>query len=372
MPKNRTSLVVALFGVSTLCGSLNAATAFFQTNLASDIPGLAANMDPNLKNPWGMSFSATSPFWVSNQGSNNATLYNGAGAAQALIVSTPFGPTGQVFANVAGNFLLPQGTGPAPAPATFIFDTLSGSIAGWNGAQGNPAGVAATVFQATDGAVFTGLAIANNAGANRLYAADFANARIDVFNGSFALTTVSGGFVDASVPAGYSPYNIQAIAGKLYVEYAQVVAGRPSTTANTGIVDVFDLNGVLLQRLVTNNNLNSPWGVTQAPAGFGDFANDILVGNFGDGTISAFDPTTGAFIGKLSDQHGNAITNSGLWALNFRAVGSGFDSNTLFLNAGINDEANGLFAEIQVVPEPSTFLLLTLAAIPLAWRKVRG
>src|SRR4051812_3066159 len=149
---------------------------FAQSNLASSVPGLAANLDPNLKNPWGMSFSATSPFWLSDQGTNKATLYNGAGVAQALVVSTPFGPTGQVFANVAGNFLLPQGTGAAPAPATFIFDSLSGSISGWNAAQGNPAGVAATVFQATDGAVFTGLAIANNAGANLLYAADFANA----------------------------------------------------------------------------------------------------------------------------------------------------------------------------------------------------
>jgi len=263
----------ALLGGGMICGSLEASTFFYQTNLASNVPGLAANLDPNLKNPWGMSFSATSPFWVSNQGSSNSTLYNGAGAPQALVVSTPFGPTGQVFANVAGNFLLPPGSGAAPAPATFIFDTLSGSIAGWNGAQGNPVGVAATVFQATDGAVFTGLAIANNAGANLLYAADFANARIDVFNGSFAPTTVPGGFADASVPAGYSPYNIQNIAGKLYVEYAKVdpVTHLPTTTADTGIVNVFDLNGSLLQRLATNTHLNSPWGVTVAPAGFGDF-----------------------------------------------------------------------------------------------------
>jgi uncharacterized protein (TIGR03118 family) len=138
------------------------------------------------------------------------------------------------------------------------------------------------------------------------------------------------------------------------------------------IVDVFDLNGNLVRRLVTNSNLNSPRGVTQAPAGFGTFANDILVRNFGDGTISAFDPVTGAFIGLLSDQGGHAIVNDGLWALSFRALGSGFDPNTLFITAGINNEANGLLAEIQVVPEPSTFLMLALAAIPIAWRKVRG
>ena len=366
--------VVLLHGGSTLCGSLHAATLFFQTNLASDVPGLAANLDPNLKNTWGMSFSAGSPFWVSNQGSNNSTLYNGAGVPQTLVVSTPPSPTGQVFANVAGNFLLPAGTGPAPAPATFIFDSLSGNISGWNGAQGNPVGVAATVFQATDGAAFTGLAIANNAGTNLLYAADFANARIDVFDGAFGLTTVPGGFADASVPAGYSPYNIQNIAGRLYVEYAKVdpVTHRPTTTADTGIVNVFDLNGTLLERLATDTHLNSPWGVTRAPAGFGDFAGDILVGNFGDGTISAFDPVSLIFEGTLSGQSGAPLVNSGLWALNFRAAGSGFNPNALFLNAGINGEADGLFAKIEVVPEPSTFVMLALAGIPLVWRKVRS
>jgi len=370
MQKHLCWALAALLGGGTLCGSLGAATVYFQTNLASDIPGLAANTDANLKNPWGMSFNATSPFWVSNQGSNNSTLFNGAGVRQALTVSTPFGPTGQVFNSAgAGNFLLPAGTGPTPAAATFIFDTLSGSIAGWNAAQGNPAGVAATMFQATDGAVFTGLAIANNV----LYAADFANARIDVFNNAFTPTTVPGGFVDASVPAGYRPYNIQAIGGSLYVEYAKAdpITGRAATTPNTGIVNVFSFNGVLQQRLATDTHLNSPWGVTQAPAGFGDFGGDILVGNFGDGTISAFDPLTLLFEGTINGLSGSPIVNSGLWAINFRAPGSGFDPNTLFLNAGINGEANGLFAEIQQAPEPGTFLMLTLAGIPLVWRKLR-
>ena len=363
----------ALFACSAVCGSLQAATVFVQTNLASDIPGLAANFDPNLKNPWGMSFSATSPFWVSNQGSNNSTLYNATGVPQALKVSTPPSPTGQVFVGGLGNFLLPAGSGPAPASATFLFDTLSGSIAGWNAAQGNPAGVAATVFQATDGAVFTGLAVANNAGANLLYAADFANARIDVFNDSFSPTTVSGGFTDPTVPAGYSPYNIQTIQGKLYVEYAKVdpTTHLPTTTPNTGVVNVFNTNGTLFQRLATNTHLNSPWGVTLAPAIFGDFGGDILVGNFGDGTISAFDPVTLLFEGTINGLSGAPIVNSGLWALNFRAAGSGFDPNSLFITAGINGEADGLLAEITPTPEPGTFLMLALAGIPLVWRKVR-
>jgi len=145
----------------------------------------------------------------------------------------------------------------------------------------------------------------------------------------------------------------------------------PTTTANTGIVNVFDLNGALVRRLATNTHLNSPWGVTLAPAGFGDFAGDILVGNFGDGTISAFDPVTLLFEGTLSGPSGNPIVNSGLWALNFRTPTSGFDPNTLFITAGINGEADGLFASIQVVPEPGTFLMIALAGIPFAWRRAR-
>jgi len=355
-------------------GSLNAATVYFQTNLTSDIPGLAANLDPNLKNPWGMSFSATSPFWASDQGTGKATLYSASGAPQALVVTipsgTPPGPTGQVFANVAGNFLLPIGTGTSPAPSTFIFDTLSGSIAGWNGAQGT---TAAAEFTATDGASFTGLAIGAVGASTFLYAADFANGRIDVFNGSFLPATVAGTFSDPTLPAGFMPYNIQNVGGNLYVEYAKVdpVTHRAATTPNTGVVNVFNLNGQFVQRLATNTHLNSPWGVTQAPAGFGSLGGDILVGNFGDGTISAFNPTTLLFDGTLSGSSGDPIVNSGLWAINFRAPGSGFDPNTLFLNAGINGEADGLFAEIQIAPEPSTFLMLALASIPLVVRKAR-
>lgn len=366
--------VTAAVGVCMFYGSLNAATVYFQTNLTSDIPGLAANLDPNLKNPWGMSFSATSPFWASDQGTGKATLYNASGAPQALVVTipsgTPPGPTGQVFANVAGTFLLPIGTGTSPAPATFIFDTLSGSIAGWNGAQGT---TAVAEFTATDGASFTGLAIGAVGASTFLYAADFANGRIDVFNGSFSLATLAGTFTDPTLPAGFMPYNIQNVGGNLYVEYAKVdpVTHRAATTPNTGVVNVFNLNGQFVQRLATNTHLNSPWGVTQAPAGFGSLGGDILVGNFGDGTISAFNPTTLLFDGTLSGSSGDPIVNSGLWAINFRAPGSGFDPNTLFLNAGINGEADGLFAEIQIAPEPSTFLMLALAGIPLVVRKTR-
>jgi uncharacterized protein (TIGR03118 family) len=164
------------------------------------------------------------------------------------------------------------------------------------------------------------------------------------------------------------------VGNQLFVQYAMVdpITHRAAMTPNTGIVDIYDLNGHLVQRLVTNTDLNSPWGVTQAPAGFGPFGGDILIGNFGDGTISVYDPTNGNFLGKISGQNGAPLVNSGLWALNFRAPGSGFDTNTLFLNAGINGEKDGLFAAIEMVPEPSTFVLIALAGLPLAWKKFRS
>ena len=341
------------------------ASAYFETNLTSDVTGLAANLDPNLKNPWGMSFGPTTPFWISNQGSSDSKLYTGAGVPQALVVTTPPGPTGQVF-NFTPSFLLPSG-----GKALFIFSTLSGTLAGWNASLGTTGTVSSmTEFAATDGAVYTGLAIGNNGSGDRLYAADFANGAIDTFDGSWAHTTSAGGFADPTLPAGYVPYNIQAVNGKLYVMYATVnpTTHRAANTPNTGIVDVYDFNGNFQQRLATNANLNSPWGITLAPAGFGSLSGDLLVGNFGDGTISAFDPITGAFLGKISGANGQPLVNGGLWALNFRAPGSGFDPNTLFLNAGINNEADGLFAEIQVVPEPGT---MALAGIILAAAAVK-
>jgi uncharacterized protein (TIGR03118 family) len=291
------------------------------------------------------------PFWASDQGANVTTLYDAAGAPQTLVVTTPPAPTGQVFnsATNSASFVLPNGS-----RALFLFDSLSGQIAGFNGGT-----TAQTVFTATDGAAFTGLAIGNNGSGDFLYASDFANGKIDVFNASFGLTTLPGNFTDPSLPAGYSPYNIQAINGKLYVEYDKVnpATGRPTTTPNTGIVDIFDLNGNFQQRLVTGTNLNAPWGIVQAPASFGTFGGDILVGNFGDGRIAAFD-SLGTFVGFLSDTAGNPIVNSGLWALEFRAPGSGFDSNALFFTAGINNEMDGLFGELTAAPEPGAVNLL--------------
>jgi len=326
--------------------------AYFQTNLTSDIPGLAANTDPNLRNPWGVAFSATSPFWVSDQASGLSTLYNGAGAPQALVVTIPppstppGGPTGVIFNSTAG-------FGITGGPATFVFSTLAGTIAAWRG--GTSASIA---FAATDGAVYTGLATGSVGANNFLYAADSRNGKIDVLDSSFQKTTLPGSFTNPNVPSGFTPYNVQNIGGKLYVTYEQ-------RNAPGGFVSVFDTNGNLLQS-ITDAHLDEPWGVALAPSGFGMFANDLLIGNFGDGTINAFDPSTGAFLGVLTGANGNPIANPGLWALEFRAPGSGFNPNTLFFTAGINNEVNGLFGTIQAVPEPRTFAMIFLALVAIA------
>jgi uncharacterized protein (TIGR03118 family) len=341
------------------------ASPFAQTNLVSNIPGLAANFDPNLKNPWGVSHTATSPVWVSNQASNNATLYNAASIPQALVVTVPptapppTGPTGQVQNSFGGTNFVENG-----AAATFIFATLAGSIDAWNASNGTTAAVVHT----TPGAVYTGLAIGSNASGNFLYAANFAGGRIDAFSSTFAPTSLAGSFVDPNLPAGYVPYNIQNIGGKLYVEYATVdpITHEAAEGAGIGVVDVFDTNGNFLQRIHSGGPLNAPWGIAIAPAGFGEFGGDILVGNFGDGTINAFDPITGNYVGTLRDSSGNPIVNDGLWSLDFRAVGSGFDPNALFITAGINDENDGLFAEIQAVPEPAAMALAALGFLGLA------
>ena len=348
------------------------AASYVQTDLASDIPGLAANTDPSMLNPWGMSFSPTSPIWISDQGAGVATLQAGNGTQAALVVTIPGttgtgNPTGTVF-NGTPSFQLPNAM-----PALFLFSTLNGQIAGWNSGT-----TAVATFTANDGAMYTGLTSGAVGGNNFLYAADLAGQKIDVFNSTFSKTMLSGSFTDPNLPSGYRPYNIQNVGGKLYVEYATIdpVTHLVSHTANQGIVSVFDLNGNFLQRLVTNANLNSPWGITLASSNFGQFSNDLLIGNNGDGTIDAFDPITGAFLGKLLDSLGNPLINSGLWALAFRTGAPGFDPNALFFTAGINGEADGLFGAIQVAatPLPGAFPLFgsVIAAFgALIWRRTR-
>jgi uncharacterized protein (TIGR03118 family) len=337
-----------------LCLAVPAVRAgtYVQTNLASDIPGLAANTDANLKNSWGMSFGPTTPFWVSNQVSGNSTLYNGLGVPQSLIVTTPpsgivpSGPTGQVFNSTASGFMEADG-----AKATFMFATLAGTIDAWNPGNGTTA-----VPMITDpGSTYTGLGLDPVSG--RLFAANFAGAGIDVYDSSFNSVTTAGGFVDLNALAGYSPYNVEVVNGQVYVMYDQVnpVTHRPLAGLGLGYVDVFDTNGNFVKRFATGGALDAPWGITMAPAGFGSFGGDLLIGNFGNGQINAFNPTSGALLGTLTDASGKPIVNPGLWEIAFRTGGPNVNTNALYLTAGINNEADGLFAVIAAVPEPGTF-----------------
>jgi uncharacterized protein (TIGR03118 family) len=333
-------LALYLFSTTAIAGTV------VQTNLVSDVPGLAANTDPNLQNPWGISFSSTSPFWVSDQAANVATLYSGAGVASSTVVSVPGGPTGQVFNSAgAGNFLV-GGTA-----ASFIFDTLGGAIYGWNGGAGSTAQLEAT----TPGASFTGLAIDSNASGNFVYAANSGGTGgIDVFNSSWAPVTLSGSFTDPNLPSGYVPYNIQNINGDLYVEYENPSSQR---TLGAGVVSVFNANGDLITELISaGGQLEAPWGIVIAPTGFFGFSGDLLVGNFGNGEINAFNPTTGAFIGTLTDSSGNPIVNQDLWALAVRPSGS-FNSSAVYFDAGIDHQTEGLFGELTSTPEPGSIVL---------------
>ena len=365
-------LVLFAFACALFTGQAVAATIYEQVNLVSDISGLAAVTDPNLKNPWGMSFTATSPFWVSDAGTNVATLYNGAGAITSLVVSIPGAvPTGQV-ANPTTGFTLTPGN-----PARFIFAAIDGSISGWNPTVNATNAIVKVLASANN--VYTGLALANDGVITFLYAANFKTARIDVYDSNFALTTLGGNFTDPTLPAGYAPFNIEVVGDNLYVQYAKVsVTGEDDPGPGNGFVSVFDTNGNFMRRLISRGSLNSPWGVALAPAGFGDFSNDLLVGNFGDGRINAFNPTTGAFLGLLSDSSGNPIEIDGLRSLKVRPTGPSVDPNRVYFTAGINDEANGLFGALAAssqspaaTPQPSTMVMLAIGLVTGALATVR-
>jgi uncharacterized protein (TIGR03118 family) len=357
---------------------------YIQQNLVSDIPGLAPVTDPNLVNPWGLSDSATSPWWVSDNGTGLATLYNGnTGAASSLVVTIPppaggmppSAPDGQVFNSTASSFVINGGT-----KASFIFATEDGTISAWNGVQGTNALL--EVDNSASGAVYKGLALGSAGGNNYLYAANFNSGNIDVFNGSFAPTTVAGSFTDPNLPAGYAPFNIENIGGLLYVTYAKQDGAKHDDVAGAGngYVDVFDTSGNFLQRLASNGALNSPWGLALAPSDFGVYSGDLLIGNFGDGTIDVFSPTlSGDFLGTLDDSNGDPITIPGLWGLEFGNGASAGPVDDLYFTAGIPGpggmvEDNGLFGDIVASPEPATSSItaMGLALILLAAYLVRA
>ena len=322
---------------------------YVANTLVSDTAATSAlHHDANLVNAWGLAFNPQGYSWIANAGTGTSTLYDGNGIAQSLVVTLNQGnPSGIVFNGTSDFSITANGISGAPP---FIFATLQGQISAW---APNVDGTHAftIVDNSTAGASFTGLAIDTGAGGDMLYAADFAHASVDVFSGSYAPVTTAGGFVDATLPAGYAPFGIQQISGKIYVAYAQVdpVTHRSAAGAGQGLVDVFDKQGNLLSHLIpTGGALNAPWGLALAPANFGKFSNMLLVGNFGDGKINVYDPATGTLTGTVSNNDGSPIVVPGLWALQF---GNGLHSqptNTLFYTAGPAAEAHGLYGRIDM------------------------
>jgi uncharacterized protein (TIGR03118 family) len=318
-------------------------------------------MDASLRNAWGIVFNPNGAVWIADNRTNTSTLYDGTGTKVSLgsfpEVHLPPGsngdaaPTGIVF-NSSSDFAISppgvSGQGAAPAASVFIFAGENGTIMGWS-----PTVSLGNAFVAYDdktgGAIYKGLALAQNGQGNFLYATDFHNGKIDVFDKTFTRVTLTGTFKDSDVPQGYAPFGIRNIQGNLYVTFAKQDANRQDDVrgAGFGFVDVFDANGSLIRRIATRGSLNAPWGLALAPADFGRFSNRLLVGNFGDGTIDAFDPATGAFLGQLHATSGQVLKIDNLWGLNFGNGVLGQPTNSLFFTSGPGAEQHGLYGRID-------------------------
>lgn len=361
------SIVLALVLTILPAGRVFAdANGYTKLPLISDTPGLATTTDPNLINPWGLSHSPTGPWWISDNNAGHASLYSGRGVqvAPAITISSSSGgtgtPTGDIFNPIST--ILPEAftihEGSNSGASAFLFATEDGTILGWNrNVDSSKAIIAVDRANVSDaqgdmGAVYKGLAFGFNDFQPYIYATNFRLGTIEMFNKSFHLVK---SFTDPQLAntcpfAGqcYAPFGIQNIKGRLYVTFALQQVGKhdDQAGAGNGFVDVFNTNGTLQKRLIAHGDLNSPWGLALAPRDFGPFSRDLLVGNFGDGTIHAYNPATGALKGTLSDINGKPIQTDGLWGLSF---GNGFaagERNELFFSAGINDEAHGLFGKI--------------------------
>jgi uncharacterized protein (TIGR03118 family) len=363
--------MVGLVGATTPAAAASRpahhATGFLQVNLVSDQPGVAPLTDPDLVNAWGLSASPGtdaapgSPLWVSDNGTDKTTLYTGASSTAVtkatLVVGVSSGaPTGQVFNTDATGFVVRDNLGRSGA-ARFIFVSENGGIDGWNPAvgassPGTPSTVTEVAVRNGANAVYKGLAIATASdGHTYLYAANFRSGRIEAYDNTFTPVELPGGlFVDPRIPAGYAPFNVQELAGKLYVTYAKQDATLRDDVAGhgNGFVDVFTTDGALVRRLVTRGVLNSPWGLALAPPDFGRLGGALLVGNFGNGRINAFDAKTGADLGQLRRPDGKPIAIDGLWALRF-GNGNAAKTTELLFSAGPDGESHGLLGKIVVV-----------------------
>jgi uncharacterized protein (TIGR03118 family) len=322
------------------------------TPLASDVPDLAPATDANLKNTWGLARSDTSPWWIANNGTASTSVYTGAGTLVQIggqnAQNVPGDPTGAVHSGIDGQFEVGTTSDSTPKASNFIFDSEDGTISAWRGAPD------ALVTVTVPDAVFKGLAISNGPSGPRLYATDFSqkpgHSRVDVFDGSWSPVNTPGAFVDKKLPKSYGPFGIHTIGDRVFVTYAKQQKGSDDEVhgRGLGIVDAYSLDGNFLGRVAQHGQLNAPWGLAWAPKSFGRFGGDLLVGNFGDGQINAYQEKHGGFRhrGTVHAATHGKLSIDGLWALEFGNAGSNGDPNTLYFTAGLNDEADGLFGTI--------------------------
>jgi uncharacterized protein (TIGR03118 family) len=358
-----TSVAALTAGIAlALAGAPAQATQVIQHNLVSDGFVPADTIDPNLVNAWGVSYSPTSPFWVSSTEEGVSTIYTGSGAIARPPVNIFPGagnssPTGQVFNPSTTDFFVNNG-GPS-ARALFLFATEEGTISGWSpGLDPNNSLLAVDHSGGASPSIYKGLAYGNDGTGNFLFAADFHNGAIERYNGAFGLT---GTFTDPTLAPGYAPFNVQVLGGKLYATFALQDAAAEDEVAGAGFgyVDEFNLDGSFSRRIASlGDAVNAPWGLAIAPASFGGLAGDLLVGNFGDGTISAFDLSSLAFDGVLKTAGNAPLTIDGLWAILPGNGGLGGDPLKLYFSAGPDDESHGLFGVLTAVPEPATWISL--------------
>lgn len=331
---------------------------FLRTDLVSDRAGFATHTDPQLVNPWGIAFGPDTYFWVANNGTSTSTLYDGEGEILSNAIGGPIalpiadpelGVTGMVFHSGEG-FVIRAG-GPA-APSRFIFATAAGTLIGWS-AEVDPQNGVIALDASSTGSRYTGLAIQTSGSRTLLYAADFPNGEVDVYDAEFtpASGLAASAFVDPQLPAGYGPFGIQALEGRIYVTYAlRNAAGTEEEPGpGLGIVSVFAADGAFVTRIASGGVLNAPWGLTRAPAEFGRYDNALLVGNFGDGRITAIDSQTLEILGQLESDIGVPIEIDGLWALTFGNGRLAGEPDDLYFTAGPDEETHGVFGEITAI-----------------------
>jgi len=362
---SHTKIAMFLFATLSFVPQLAAAISFSQLNLVTDdqTANPAQITDPALVNAWGLSYSPTGPFWVSDNDTHVSTIYNVNPATNittkaGLTVTIPGAGnvTGQVFNSNSAN---------AFNQDLFLFVSEDGTISGWRSNLGTSAETLATGSSAN---IYKGVAEAAVSGNNYLYAANFKSGAIDVFKGTstgLGTSDLAGSFTDPNLPSGYAPFNIQNLNDKLYVTYAEQDPNSPDEVAGAGkgLVSIFDTQGNFIERLASQGTLNAPWGLVIAPSSFGEFAGDLLVGNFGDGTINAFNLTNNHFDGQLKGSNGQPLSIDGLWALTLGNGGNAGSSQSIYFSAGPNEEAHGLFGTIAVVPIPSALWLFSSALV---------